>query len=196
MKISSNYQWLFGVNGLPNMIQEGIRLGKLDTNEIPGPKSNTEIMKLAKIAGVEKIYTNDDTAWCAVSQTAICILAGKEVPFKSYDRLRAAAFLKIGEISIVPMLGDILVFTRSGGNHVGMYVGEDEKCYHVMGGNQSNQFNIARIEKKRLSGARRIPYKIGMPAAVRQILLNVDGTLKNSIPKKKIEETPISKNES
>ena len=36
------------------------------------------------------------------------------------------------------MLGDILTFKRNGGGHVGLYVGEDKDCYHVLGGNQGN----------------------------------------------------------
>jgi hypothetical protein len=44
------------------------------------------------------------------------------------------------------MLG-VLTFKRKGGGHVGIYVGEDSKCYHVLGGNQSNM--TIRIEKSR-----------------------------------------------
>lgn len=174
MRISNQYQWLYQIADAPLMIKEALKIGKLNTNEVPGPKSNAEILKLAEIAGVSKIYKNDDVAWCAVAMSAICVLANKELPFYNYDRLRAASFLKFGLPANEAMLGDILVFTRTGGGHVGMYVGEDKDCYHVMGGNQSNQFNITRILKSRLSGIRRPKYNV-MPKSVRKFYLSSSG---------------------
>lgn len=58
------------------------------------------------------------------------------------------------------MLGDALTFKRNGGGHVGIYVGEDSTCYHVLGDNQSNMVCITRIEKTRCSGIRRTEWKI------------------------------------
>ncbi len=174
MRISNDYAWLSTLADAPIMIKEAVKLGKLNTHEIPGPKFNPEILKLAEIAGVLNIYKNDDVAWCAVAQTAICILANKDVPFTGYDRLRAVSFLKFGTPIADPVLGDILVFTRTGGGHVGMYIGEDEECYHVVGGNQSNQYNITRILKSRLSGARRPKYNI-MPKAAKKYFLSPTG---------------------
>lgn len=170
MKISNDYAWLGALVDAPLMIKEAVRIGKLNTNEIPGPKSNPEILKLAETAGVRDIYKNDDVAWCAVAQSAICITAHKELPFTGYDRLRAASFLKFGIPVTEPVLGDVLVFTRTGGGHVGMYVGEDKECYHVVGGNQSNQYNVTRILKSRLSGARRPKYNV-MPKAAKKYFL-------------------------
>lgn len=147
------------------MVAEGLKLMQQDTKEVKGEKNNPVIMQLAKEAGVSDIYKNDETAWCAVAQTAIAIRAGKEVSFTGYDRLRAASFVKFGSEVINPVLGDTLLFTRKGGNHVGTYIAEDETAYHVMGGNQSNAYNITRIAKNRLSGARRPVYKTGTPAS-------------------------------
>lgn len=174
MKISNDYAWLGTLQDAPIMIKEAVKLGKLNTNEIPGPKSNPEILKLAETAGVRNIYKNDDVAWCAVAQSAICILANKDLPFTGFDRLRAASFLKFGTAVNEPVLGDVLVFTRTGGGHVGMYVGEDKDCYHVVGGNQSNQYNVTRILKTRLSGARRPKYSV-MPKAAKKYLLSPTG---------------------
>lgn len=165
MKLPDQYKWLLSIPVLPKMVQEGIKLMQLNTKEIPGAKSNPVIMQLAIDAGVADIYKNDDTAWCAVAHSAIAIRSGKEVPFKGYDRLRAASFLKFGNEVINPVLGDTLVFTRKGGGHVGLYIAEDETAYHVMGGNQSNSFNITRIAKNRLSGVRRPVYKTGTPSS-------------------------------
>lgn len=176
MRISNDYAWLGNIPDAPLMIKEAVRIGKLNTNEILGPKSNPEIMKLAEIAGVANIYKSDETAWCAVAMSAIAILAFKELPFTGFDRLRAASFLKFGTAVSEPLLGDVLVFTRTGGGHVGLYVGEDKDCYHVAGGNQSNQFNVIRIAKNRLSGARRPNYKV-MPKSAKKYFLSPLGAV-------------------
>jgi len=47
------------------------------------------------------------------------------------------------------MLGDVLIFTRGIGGHVGIYVREDDKCYHVLGGNQSDSVYITSKGKER-----------------------------------------------
>jgi uncharacterized protein (TIGR02594 family) len=176
MKISTRYNWLSQMQGLPKMVAEAVKLGKLDTTEIPGAKSNPEIMALAKEAGVEKIYTADELAWCAVAHTALALRAGKAIPFTGYDRLRAASFTKFGKQVTTPVLGDTLVFQRTGGYHVGLYIGEDDTCYHVAGGNQSNQYSITRIEKKRLLQARRPDYSV-MPYTAKRIFLSATGTV-------------------
>ena len=40
------------------------------------------------------------------------------------------------------------------GGYVGFYLAEDEASYHVLGGNQSNMVNVARLRKDRLLTAR------------------------------------------
>jgi hypothetical protein len=84
---------------------------------------------------------------------------------------------KFGNVAQVPMLGDVLTFTRNGGGHVGIYVGEDTTCYHVLGGNQNNQVNVMRIEKSRLSQARRTAWKIAQPSNVRVVKLETKGEI-------------------
>ncbi len=76
-----------------------------------------------------------------------------------------------------PMLGDILTFKRDGGGHVGIYVGEDDECYHVLGGNQSNAMNVTRILKSRLHKARRTKWKVAQPVNVRKIQLTAKGKI-------------------
>ena len=80
-----------------------------------------------------------------------------------------------------PSLGDVVIFWRgasSGFNgHVGLYVGEDAEAFHVLGGNQSDRGMIKRIAKNRLLGARRCPWRINQPAAVRPVVLAAQGAL-------------------
>lgn len=52
----------------------------------------------------------------------------------------------------------MLVFKRDSGGHVGLYVGEDDRAYHVLGGNQSDRVGFARIAKARLYAARQPVY--------------------------------------
>jgi len=60
-----------------------------------------------------------------------------------------------------------MVFTRSGGGHVGLYVGEDAGAYHILGGNQSNAVTITRIARERLSAMR---WPDGVPLPKPQII--------------------------
>ena len=72
--------------------------------------------------------------------------------------------------------GDILVFKRpGGGGHVGFYVGEDDKCYHVLGGNQSNEVSVARLEKSRCLGIRRCDWKVAQPKTVKKYFVTPSG---------------------
>lgn len=161
------------------MVALGISL--LGTKEIPGPKSNPTILKMAADLGLTKdMYSNDDEAWCALVQSWICVQSGKPLPFKGYDLLRARSFLKWG----VPvplgqeMLGDILVFKRPAGFHVGMYIAESKTTFATMGGNQRNEYSIVEISKNqdRFIEARRL-YAIGPPASVKKYIVDSTGKL-------------------
>ena len=43
---------------------------------------------------------------------------------------------------------------QSGKGHVGFYVAEDDKAYHILGGNQSDAVNVKRVPKDRFVEAR------------------------------------------
>jgi hypothetical protein len=61
----------------------------------------------------------------------------------------------------------VLVFYRAGGGgHVGLYVAEDPVAFHVLGGNEADQVNIVRVDKRRFAGARRPAYSV-QPSSVR-----------------------------
>jgi uncharacterized protein (TIGR02594 family) len=57
-----------------------------------------------------------------------------------------------------PQLGAVLTFWRGspGGwqGHVGLYWGEDDAAFHVLGGNQSNAVTVTRVSRDRLLQAR------------------------------------------
>jgi cell wall-associated NlpC family hydrolase len=86
-----------------------------------------------------------------------------------------------GTLGRYPMLGDVLVFWRGKKNgfagHVGIYVGEDDTHFHVLGGNQKDSVSIARIEKSRLLQARRCKWKVNQPENVRRVFLEANGVV-------------------
>lgn len=165
------YQYLKS-EASPKILVEAVKL--IGTKETVGKEHNPTILEWAEELGLQKTYTNDEIPWCGLFVAICAHRAGVEV-VKS--PLWALSWAKYGTYSQTPMLGDILTFKRNGGGHVGIYVGEDDKCYHVLGGNQSNQVNVIRIDKKRLFEARRTAWKIAQPANVRVIKLTPKGVV-------------------
>jgi len=161
----------------PRMLLEALKL--YGVKETPGSANNPIIMGWAKETQV-KGYSGDIVPWCGLFMAVVAQRAGwkDHVPATP---LWAQSWNTFGNKVTTPGLGDILVFKRPGGGHVGVYVGEDKSAYHVLGGNQKNAVNIIRIEKKRCIGIRRPKWRVSQPANVRQIFLNASG--------------PISKNE-
>lgn len=141
-----------------------------DIKEIVGPRHNKQIMGWAAELGLSRVYTSDEIPWCGLFVAKIVKDAGFEpVP----DPLWARNWSKFGNKQTEAMLGDVLVFSRNGGGHVGIYVGEDALCYHVLGGNQGNMVNISRIEKSRCISINRCPWKISQPDNIRPIKFKV-----------------------
>lgn len=127
--------------------------------EFDGPENNPIILGWAKELGstLSKYYIADSIAWCAMFISVCAKRAGYQPP-DGFDALRAKSFLKWGDpIAGEPILGDVLVFDRTGGGHVGLYVGEDKTCFHVLGGNQANSVCVTRIPRERFIAARRPP---------------------------------------
>lgn len=170
--IPENYKWLYTLV-LPRLVSEG--LSHFGTKEIPGEKSNPEIISWAKKLGLGNLYKNDDTAWCGLFIAAIVQATDRE-PVE--NPLWAKNWAKWGIPGTpAPMLGDILVFNRDGGGgHVGLYIAEDNISFHVLGGNQANTVNITRIARHRMIACRRPEYK-SQPVAVKRYELNPYGEL-------------------
>jgi uncharacterized protein (TIGR02594 family) len=165
------YKWL-KQEPAPRILIEFLNI--YGTIEYPGYADSPLILNWAKECGLGEIYTHDAVPWCALAMTLCAKRAGVPYP-KGYDALRAMSFANWGTGQRSAMLGDVLVFAREGGAHVGLYVGEDEKCFHVIGGNQSDSVNIARIEKSRTEAIRRTPWKIKQPANIRKVYLSPNG---------------------
>lgn len=157
----------------PKVLVEALKL--YGTKEGKGTSiNNPEILGWAKELGITKIYTNDSIAWCGLFVATVINRAGY-TPVK--DPLWARNWSNFGTKQTVAKLGDILVFKRETGGHVGIYVGEDATCYHVLGGNQADMVNITRILKTRCISINRCTWKIAEPDNVRVIKLKADGNI-------------------
>jgi uncharacterized protein (TIGR02594 family) len=154
----------------PKILVEAVKL--IGIKEVVGKVHNPIIMAWAKDLDLQKIYTADEIPWCGLFIAYACHKAGIDVVDKP---LWALSWAKWGNKVTEPMLGDILTFKRDGGGHVGIYVGEDKDCYHVLGGNQGNAVSVTRIVKSRLYQARRTAWKIAQPANVRKVYLDAKG---------------------
>lgn len=185
------YEWLDEVEGKPRTIILGIEL--LGTKEIVGRGSNKTIIEWRDelVANGIKVasYSDDDIPWCGLFAAVITFRRssnpsevvkeplwalnwagyGKEVATRVNGVLRNVS-------GLVPSLGDVLAFKRTKGGHVGFYVGEDARCFHVLGGNQSNNVTITRLEKSRCVAVRRPPYRT-TPVACKPFLLRAEGAV-------------------
>lgn len=138
--------------------------------EIPGPTHNSTILQWLNALGAW--WKDDETAWCGVF-VAYCLQAGGQYPIPKLW-FRAKEWSEYGSLLRPDRLapGAILVFGRTGGGHVGFYVGEDRLYYHVLGGNQSNGVNVSRILKSRLIASR---WPKGVPVVSGPVYLTPTG---------------------
>lgn len=184
MSLPFAYQWLQRTvsleGGHPRMVAEALKL--FGVHESAGPGDNPEILGWAKEAGVSG-YLHDQIPWCGLFMAIVAFRSGKSVPASP---LWALNWVNFGR-EVRPdspstwgpgaaSLGDVLVFIRPGGGHVGLYVGEDAAAYHVLGGNESDQVEITRILKSRLHAWRRPIYGV-MPKNVLPVKLAPTGAI-------------------
>ena len=131
----------------------------IGVKEFQGESNNPIIIQWANELGhtIKEYYRKDSIAWCGLF-IGICAKRSGYIPPSGFDTLRARSWVKWGDpIKGEPVLWDILIFERQGGGHVGIYVGEDKVCYHVLGGNQGDEVSIVRIPKERFLMARKEP---------------------------------------
>jgi uncharacterized protein (TIGR02594 family) len=166
-----SYDWLKDEKS-PRILVQAVK--QLGVKEIVGKAHNPVILGWAKELGLSKVYTNDEIPWCGLFIAYCAKAAGLEVVERP---LWALNWNKFGNRVSEPMLGDVLTFKRNGGGHVGIYVGEDDTHYHVLGGNQNNSVSVSRIAKSRLNQARRTAWKVAQPANVRKVKLEAKGVI-------------------
>lgn len=182
MNLPSQYQWLTELSGLPNTIK--LALAEYGVKEVVGKGSTRTIIDWrdelngAAPAGKPIVagYGDDDIPWCGLFAAIICYRRKQDIGEVVKDPLWARNWAKYGKVSPIASLGDVLVFVRNGGGHVGFYIGEDKAYYHVLGGNQSNMVCFTRILKSRCVAVRRPPY-VTLPQAVQRYYLAPTGAV-------------------
>lgn len=122
--------------------------------EIKGSKHHPDIVqywKDIKRGGIK----NDETPWCAAYVGAMLERNGiRSSRFES-----AKSYLDWGVKLDKPVDGCVVVFTRSGGGHVGFVVGQTKTGnLLVLGGNQGDAVNIKEFKRNRVKGYR---YPVG-----------------------------------
>lgn len=173
-QVQPEYAWLEKEPGPKHLL---IAIEYFGLKEKRGKGSNVIILDWAIDYGgwVKEFFKDDDIPWCGLFMGHVMKRAGRACPKQVLTALAWSDFGLAREGNF-PRLGDVLTFSRKGGGHVGLYVGEDAATYHVLGGNQRDGVNVARLEKKRLFAKRKPPYHTE-PANVRRILLNTGGAI-------------------
>ena len=104
-------------------------------------------------------YTGDDVAWCGLATAFCCTVAGIRPPFGPTDTdkfLWAQSFASDPGFEEIdePVLGCIVVMTRSGGGHVTMFEGwvDEGDTFRARGGNQSDEVNVSTYEVEDVIG--------------------------------------------
>lgn len=171
--LPAHYSWL-SKEAAPALLVQALKL--YGTTEYPGRVNNADILGWATEVGGETAhsYNADEIPWCGLFMAVCCQRAGLAVPANPLWALSWSAW---GKVVPEAKLGDVLVFTRKGGGHVGIYVGEDKDYYHVLGGNQGDAVCIKLIAKARRYAVRRTAWKVAEPANVRRVWLNPVGEI-------------------
>lgn len=196
--LPKKYRFLLDNPLPPLMVRNAMDL--LGTLEGPGTTNNRKIVAWAdEVADVMPSpynnwaadwYNSDAIPWCGLFMAVVAVRSSqgrpeRMPPAKYLSALAWANYgeavqwkgkegLRLGEIAI----GDVLVFVRNGGGHVGLCVGvsKDGRTVFVLGGNQSNRVSIAEIAVNRLYAVRRPPYN-QRPAGARHVRLDTTGVV-------------------
>lgn len=175
--IPKQYDYLLSPQ-MPRMIQEALKT--YGTLESPGNINNPTILGWAKEVGVNKFYTADSIPWCGLWMAVIAQRSGwtpPKSPLWALSWSNFGEYIKESPEPHAPSIGDVLVFTRNGGGHVGLYVADDDTAFRVLGGNQSDSVCITRIAKSRLYTARRPKWRIQQPPSVKPVKMDANGKI-------------------
>lgn len=174
MTYPEGYEWLRDVDGMPQMVSNALIL--YGTHEAPGAVNNPVILSWAQELGesVANVYKTDAVPWCGLFAGVVAKRSGKTVPKNPLWALSWSAFdTPVDD----PCLGDICVFKREGGGHVGIYIAEYPGGYHILGGNQQDQVCITRISKGRFYCAREPEWRNSAPLGRKRYFAKVNGPL-------------------
>lgn len=151
-------------------------LAEYGLKEVPGAGNNPKILAWSQEVGssVGIDYSKDSIPWCGLFIGVCAVRAGYKPPAIC---VRAKAWLDFGFKPARAMLADVVVLTRKGGGHVGLYVGETPcgDYYYLLGGNQADEVNIRKFPVSRVAGVRRCPWRVGQPLNIRPVIIDGGG---------------------
>jgi len=126
--------------------------GERGVKEIAGASAHPQIV--AYHATTTLKATSDEVPWCSSFVNWVM----KQAKYPTTKSAAAKSWRDYGtECSL--HVGCLVVFKRKGGHHVGFCVGETPTMVRVLGGNQSNQVNVANYRKADLLNCR-LPFKL------------------------------------
>jgi len=130
---------------IPPWLKEALQdLGK-GVEEIPGPEDNPDIVAAHSYTTLGA--KDDETPWCSSTMCAWVERAG----LKSTRSAAAASWRTWGRELKNGQLGCVVVMSRTGGNHVALYLDEDDVGVYCLGGNQGNRVSVRRYSWDRIS---------------------------------------------
>jgi uncharacterized protein (TIGR02594 family) len=190
--IPTKYAFLNTVGVHPPTILHALAL--LGTNELPGSASNAVIDAWADEINeahprTVQGFSDDSVPWCGLFAAIVVHRAGEKLvtnPLwaRNWAQFGGSVAGNIGNESNPTLrfaegraasLGDVLVYVRQGGGHVGFYVAEDDAHYHTLGGNQSDSVTITRVAKARCIAVRRVLQ--ASPPSCKPYFVSASGTV-------------------
>lgn len=137
------------------LIKVGSQIG---VKEGSGSKENPQVQEYLSFGGSvsNKAKFSDATAWCAGLVGWVLEKCG----MGSTNNLMARSYEKWGvSVKNDPLPGDIVTFWRtslsSGFGHVGFFLKKAGDYVYIVGGNQSDEVNIAKMSTARMTDIRR-----------------------------------------
>lgn len=127
-------------------------------HEMTGAAFTERIHQYAVETGLDKVYSSDEIAWCALFVSWVCWKCDANAP----KSLAAISFLEFGSHLTIEeaVVGDLIILYRGDVNswqsHVGFFVAFREGQIYMLAGNQRNQVNIMSFPVTKLRGVRRL----------------------------------------
>ncbi len=145
--------------GQPRMIVEALKT--LGTQEHKGSPDNPVIVGWADEVALRaptaystwaaEYVNGDEVPWCGLWMAVMAARTArgdaKRQPPNGYLAALSWNAFGVGVLKAEAAVGDVLVFKRKGGGHVGLCVGStaDGKYVFCLGGNQDDEVNISRF---------------------------------------------------
>lgn len=123
---------------IPTWLEVALQELQADVREVPGPGDNPRVVEYHQSCTLKA--TDDDVPWCSAFVNWVM----QRVGYNGTKSAAAISWAKWGRELENGRLGCIVVMSRTGGNHVGFYLDEDQSGVYILGGNQGNRVSVTR----------------------------------------------------